>query len=256
MSLYKNNKILIDNYFENRQVDEIAIQSFLQKYHANELEFIKAEQKQQSLSKSVELVHYHAEFVCFQDVVQIQHCASGRLLSAFVDDIAIPNSVSCTITASESSTPCVRTAFYVVRDEEAMKQYVADFDDRFSPNDSILRYGQKFHIVAHPELCSHQLALYSELKSFRAFSKASNKQILCLHAPVRSLSSFVIVHPDPDFALEMEGEPVRRGESFIIKHAQTGSVIDCGDARVYTDISVDVETFCCKFNNKSLWKLL
>ncbi|KAL0238336.1 hypothetical protein GEMRC1_012809 [Eukaryota sp. GEM-RC1] len=248
------NKTKIGNYFEDQEADRIKVQDFLNKLHTGNLTFIKQEQKLKALTQSVDPVHKHKDFVSFQDIVQISPAANpDKSLAVVLDDIAIPNSISATVTVSSLSTSTVRNSFFIVRDEIAMNQYIADFDDRFEPNDTVLRYGQKFHFVANPEVCDHQLALYSEPKSFRAFSRVTNKQIFCAHAPRKVYSSFVVVHPNPELRLEMEGEPVPRESPVLIVHSQSGGALDFGSATVATDFGPELETFCSRVGSAQKW---
>ncbi|KAL0214167.1 hypothetical protein P9112_006351 [Eukaryota sp. TZLM1-RC] len=255
-----SNKVKIGNYFEDRCNDEIKVQSFLQKLQSGDLEFMKEERKRKRITAPVELTSSRPDVVSFEDVIQIS-TQDNQVLSVFPDDTAIPTAHSCTVSLTTQSSPCVRNAFRVVRDEDAMNQYIADFDDRFPPNDPILRFGQKFHLLAHQDLSTNpnpnpnpnQLVLYSEPKSFTAFSRVSNNQILCVRSPRKIYSSFYIAHHDPELRLEMEGEPVPRGSPLLLIHAQTGKGVVVGKDKVCTDLGSDLEVYCDNIGRASLF---
>lgn len=93
----------------------------------------------------------------------------------------------------------------------------ADIFDPFG-SDDIIRYGSKLKIESSVYAFTKPLKLSSTIKGASLYSPVSRNQEVSMNAQDSYNSTWIIEAVDPNVRLEMQGEPVRAGDNFLIKH--------------------------------------
>lgn len=88
--------------------------------------------------------------------------------------------------------------------------------------DNVIRYGQKFKIIANPRLIKNKkLYLQSCYVNEQRFSKISRLQEVSLCPKDNCENTWMIEYKDPKLRFEMNGEPIKLTDKILIKHCFT-----------------------------------
>mgnify|MGYP001585751912 FL=1 len=185
--------------------------------------------------------------------VVIQNAGTDGLLSTDLDDSAtIGYMTKFAVTTAKASGPMARNVFVLENDGAAP--------------DDIIRYGQRLRIRAHPALsmpagaaaaapdvASSPLYLASMLKSPVSFSKVSRNHEVFLVQDSGSITNWIFQYANPEFRLEMEGQPVKANALVVLLHVNTNAPLASTVADHYTnDFGVECETCCHRYFAKQV----
>jgi len=102
-------------------------------------------------------------------------------------------------------------------------------------------------IESNPYVFKKPLFLGSTAKGLQTYSPISRLQEASMHANKTYLSQWIIDHPDPNYRLEKQGEPVKLAESVLIRHAQTQHYLASNNVRYAKNYGGECEVMCHSF---------
>ena len=143
----------------------------------------------------------------------------------------------CTTTTDQGTGPANRAVFKIVRVEEA---------DMFG-SDNIVRYGQKVRIESNPYAFRKTLVLSSTPKSQSNYSPVSRLNEATMHGKSNYAGVWLVDAIDPNFRMEMQGEPVRVNEPLLLRHCSTSHYLASDDKRYANDFGGEKEVMCHSF---------
>lgn len=123
----------------------------------------------------------------------------------------------------------------------------ADVHDPFGKDD-IIRYGQKVKFESSVYACNKSLKLSSTIKGASLYSPVTRNQEVSMNSQDSFNATWIIEAVDPNCRLEMEGEPIKVGDNFLVKHCQTLTFL-ASDCNAYkndfgSECEVMAHNFC------------
>ena len=138
--------------------------------------------------------------------------ATGGTLVMDIDDkLKQVNEAYMLTTTKEDPGPVTRSVFVIKKAEK--------FD--IFGSDNIVRYGQKVILESNPYIFKKPLYLSSTPQGPQSYSPVSRKQEASMHAEKAYIGQWIIDWPDPNYRLEMQGQPVTVASPLLLRHCQT-----------------------------------
>ena len=114
-------------------------------------------------------------------------------------------------------------------------------------SDNIIRYGQKIRIESNPYAFRKPLVLSSTPKSQTNYSPVSRLNEATMHGKSAYPGVWIIDACDPNFRMEVQGEPVRVNEPLLLRHCSTSHYLGSDDKRYANDFGGEKEVMCHSF---------
>lgn len=135
----------------------------------------------------------------------------GTLVMDIDDKLKQVNEAYMLTTTKEDPGPVTRSVFVIKKAEK--------FD--IFGSDNVVRYGQKIIIESNPYIFKKPLYLSSTPQGPQSYSPVSRKQEASMHAEKAYIGQWIIDWPDPNYRLEMQGQPVTVASPLLLRHCQT-----------------------------------
>ncbi|CAG9310039.1 unnamed protein product [Blepharisma stoltei] len=233
-----NPKVLIGNWREDVDLDQIRFKDFLKRREGGQL---VVHQIQEKLQKSLTTVGHSFSGdgkLHFGDrIMLLNKKTNGFLVTDMGDKIEGDEGVAVTASPQYRS-PVARSVFILQRFSE---------DDGF-PGD-YLHYGQQFTLTVHPYLSQYPLYLHSLVVSPMRFARFSRHQEVCMAPRKNANTIWVIEHSDPKVRFEMNGHPVGANQAVVIKHNLTGQWLAADNINYKNDYGSEFEVCSHSFLN-------
>lgn len=175
--------------------------------------------------------------------IMLQNAETEGFLSVDIDDKASTSSgwrYTCTTAPSEH--PMLRNTWVLLP--------VPSADDAFwdaKGETDVIHYGQKFVIQSVADLTNPPIYLSSELKSPSSFSKVSSNQEAYFSEAGAQAALWCFAFGNPEFRLEMEGQPVKANSVLFVTHTTTNTPLASTKARYVNDFGPEYEVCCNRF---------
>uniref|UniRef100_UPI0037E7907F cilia- and flagella-associated protein 161 n=1 Tax=Semicossyphus pulcher TaxID=241346 RepID=UPI0037E7907F len=226
------------NWYEDLRLKEDETKEYLEEKERGELVFQKVDFLKQNMLRPVDLTVTRDSRLHFGDVVMLVNAGGENRECSAVSINADINSVAkvpspgiqapCGVSAGRCIQACTRTAFIITSVDG-------------SPEGSTLLYEQSFALKT---TCGFARGLYltSDLQTFQKCAKNSRLQEVNLDEGCSFLSSWKIVHFDPQERLEYEGQPAPANVKVLIKHCKTNQALAAlGDQVLWTMFGKEYE---------------
>eukprot|EP00051_Salpingoeca_urceolata_P026925 m.479307 g.479307 ORF g.479307 m.479307 type:complete len:258 (+) comp21398_c0_seq1:244-1017(+) len=227
-------RALVGNWAEEASLREEKVKEFLQRKEAGELEVDKAQRVISNSTRRVKLQGHGDGVLHFGDVVQIAQVSTGFVLSALPPPPMTADAITECTAADGDNTPSLRNAFRIV----PAGRGVAEDDE--SP---VLYGDSRFYLVQAAG--EEPLAMHTERLGLGGAGAARRnpKHQRVLFKPKGS--PWVVQHPDPEFRVEHEGQPVTLDNEVLVVSATTNVPLACTDKRFRSDFGlVEHEVTC------------
>lgn len=234
----------IGNWNEDQELEELRLKDFLAQKENGAL-IVTAKQRQLEEALRPEGLSPSPDgLLRFGQKVMLFNQQSKGFLSVNPYDEVTKDYPSFMLTTSVMDIPSVRNTFVIERVDE---------NDGF--DDDVVHYGQLFRCVMLPFGSKLQGPTYmhSEMVTALAAAKFSRHQEVTSLAAPSGETKWMMLYPDVNCRLEMEGEPVPAGSPLVIRHVQTGSFL-ASDEIPYDNIfgrEMEVHCFAYQSLNKT-----
>jgi hypothetical protein len=233
-----SHKTRIGNWSEEQELEETKLKDFLKLKDSSSLQSNKLQGKiDQSMVKASlsypkdGLLHFGHHIMLFNEKTE------AYLVSDIKDRLGGVEE-GYMVTTSKTAFPCARSVFVLKKFEK----------DLFT--DDIIHYGQKIQIQINPLYTSKELYLHSCPLSPGRASKISRKQEAGFFSKTNFNTAWVVEHVDPNIRFETKGfEPVKNGDSVLLKHALTGQWLASDNILYKSDFGGENEVFCQSFQS-------
>jgi hypothetical protein len=183
-------------------------------------------------------------YVHFGDAVMLFNQATDGCLAC---DPQEPLSDETFATSSTWYTePCARNTFEVARYEGRGDKKDAMFD--FS-GDDVVHFGQKIQIRCRAQLLPEQSCLTSHPRTPTSFSRYSRNQEVVMARRGDWSTVWEVQYLDPQFKMEMEGQPVPTNAPVALIHCGTHQHLASDVVKYRNDFGTEYETFCKTFSD-------
>jgi hypothetical protein len=227
-----HHKVRIGNWSEDLELEEIKLKDYLKKKETGTL-IVTA--KQQQLNESLvptELSSSPEGFLRFgMKTMLANHQSQGCLNVNPFDAVAKAYNAWMATTGSDGNASVRNTFELECADKNA--------------TDDVVRFGQTLRLKLNPfAKIGAPAYLHSELVTPMVAAKFSRHQEVVAIAEPAGETKWQIVHPDPAFRSDMEGEPVPAGQQVLIKHVQTGAYLASDKIPYHNVFGPECEVHC------------
>lgn len=139
--------------------------------------------------------------------------------------------------------PCARTTFEICRYEGRGDKR----DAIFTYDDDILHFSQKFRLRCHVQLTEQNAFLSSSPKTPSCFARYSRHQEVVMTNATNWNTVWECVCLDPQFRMEMEGQPCNANAPLGILHCATNQYLASDHVKYRNDFGQEYEIFCHTF---------
>ena len=213
-----NSKVLIGNWSEDLELKELRIKEFMERKGKSELLLSKTQTVLQQNLSPVELTVSEDGNVRYGDVIMLFNHATSGPVAVNMADPANNMEGAYNTTTAQSSEPQARTAFTIERAPSG--------PSLMGHSDDIVRYGDLVHLVCHQALSSDKvLFLQSELITPTKYSKYSRHQQVVVSEDPDYNTVWRFAAFDPQYRVEMEGEPVTQNATVLLMHQNTNQCL-------------------------------
>lgn len=251
-----NPSVRVGNWIEDVQLEEDIIKDFQEKKENGELLIQKSQSVMTNILKAEQLSEQGDGVLRFGDKVNVQHAATGTVLSAKISTLeAHTSSVltsPCAVSASLITSPCPRNVFVITAPgapDECSKRPLC--------------YGQKFVLRTLPGV-GGELSLFSDRATFTKCAPKSRLPVVQLQQDSGYSVVWQILCKNPLVRLEMEGKPVSIETPILINHCRTNQNLAClPDYQYKTPYGQEMEVSCKTFldshkaeTSANIWQLV
>lgn len=221
----------------------------------NNLLVSKKEQKYMKSLDKMTMTSFQDGILTTNNFFMLQNGKTNGFLVVDTDDKNSNYDYACAVTTNPLiSFACPRSLFSIKLHDEKVKN-VSNLSDTVNSNDeekTVINYGQKIIIMAHPSNYEKNLILFSSLVSPQSYSRFSRNQEVLVNTEFSYNSCWCIEHIDPTLRFSLEGKPVSIREPFIIRHCSTNRLLASDLIDYYNDYGNEYEVCCNNFltNNK------
>lgn len=146
-------------------------------------------------------------------------------------------------TSTWYTEPCTRNTFEIQRWTGKGDKKDAMFDF----NDDVVHFGQKVQIRCNSALVPHQPFLKSSPKTPTSFSRYSRNQEVAMSKKGDWSTVWEVQYLDPQFKMEMEGQPVPTNAPVALVHCSTHAHLASDVIKYRNDFGTEYEMFCKTF---------
>jgi hypothetical protein len=232
-------RVKVGNWSEDLELEQVKLQDFLFKKENGLLKCTQQEQRFAHALQETAVYSKHDDgYVHFGDIVMVFNQATDGCLSSDLDEKLTDETFAAQTTWY--TEPCARTTFEIVRYEGKGDKRDAIFDY----GDDILHFSQKFRLRCHATLTERDIFLMSQPKTPNSFARYSRQQEVCLTTGRGWNTVWECVCLDPQFRLEMEGQPIMSNAPMAVLHCQTNQFLASDKIKYYNEFGSEYELFC------------
>ncbi|KAA6386917.1 MAG: putative ef hand family protein [Streblomastix strix] len=237
----------INNFVEDRALEEHKLKEFLQKQATGQLSTLRAHEIILHSRQRVELKPINPDgFLRFGDQIQLENVFTESVVASdFGDEITIEEDKDTyATTCTPIVAPMLRNVFVIERPPE---EFIAAED---LLND-VLHFNQNFVLRAHPDYTARPFYLASVLTTPQLHSRYSKQQLVFLTDEKKFSSAWKVWNWDPQLRADTDGDPVRTTlkdgvtkEVFVIVHSHTGIPLGADKIKYANIFGNEHELFC------------
>lgn len=256
-----NNHTRIGNWFEEKAVEDSKQADFQRKVSSGNL-LLRTHQAKKGQCLQQVPHSFSEDGQCrFGDYITLNHDLSGVQLACDPYDDIFPPWCKYQVSGMVGSGEAVaRNTFRIVKPPSA-------FNNPYTPDDGILRYGQPFSLICNESMRYEEgssirdpdLYVSSTLKNERNATKGSNRQCVFLSVNHTADAVWYCMRPskgrDPTSERVMAvGHPVAADYSFVLTHQSSNTFLKADvNIKEFTDFGVEAEV--CTEKTSSVGKL-
>jgi len=244
-------KVKLGNWSEDLELEDARLKDYLLKKERGQLKCTQQEQRFAHVLQSTVLFSARNDgLVHFGDIVMLFNQATDGCLACDLQDKSTPTNFAAQTTWY--TEPCARTTFEIVRYEGRGDKRDAVFEFE----DDVLHFAQKFRLRAHTVLTGEQeVFLGSQGKTPNSFARYSREQEVFMTTEKNWNTVFECECLDPQFKMEMEGQPVLANQPLSILHCGTHQHLASDNVKYRNDFGTEYEIFCKNFHDGQRGKL-
>jgi hypothetical protein len=235
-------KVKIGNWSEDMELEAAMLKDYLLKKDRGQLKCTQAEQRFAHALQPANLAPRQDDgYVHFGDLVMLFNQATDGCVAC--DPQETLSDETFATTATWYTEPCSRNTFEIQKWTGRGDKKDAMFDYQ----DDIVHFGQKIQIRCSSALVPHQPYLKSSSKTPTSFSRYSRNQEVVMSTKSDWSTVWEVQYLDPQFKMEMEGQPVPTNAPVSLMHCATHSHMASDVIKYRNDFGTEYEMFCKSF---------
>jgi len=234
-----NARVRIGNWSEDVEQENSRLQDYLYKKDRGLLKCTQAEQRFSRALAPVELKGSSDGMVHFGEDVMLFNQKTDGCIACDLEEQVSGGYPAWTATTTWYTEPCNRTTFRIVPYHGPGDKK----DNLFVYADNCLHFGQKFMLQVNPNFSAQNTYLASYAKSPTRFARYSREQEVCVTTEDSWHCVFEVVCLDPQYKLEMEGQPIQANAPFAIMHLATRTYLASDKVTYRNDFGAEYELF-------------
>jgi len=234
-------KVKVGNWSEDVELETARLKDFLARKDRGELKCTKAEARFARALAGVDLRGRGDGLVHFGDSVMLMNQTTNGCIAVDMEEQLAGIETSFAATTTWYTEPCARNTFEVV-------PYTGRGDAKdalWEHEDDALHYGQKFMLRCHGSLSDEGdvRLLQSKPKTPLCFARYSREHEVSVACKASWNSVWECVYLDPQYRMEMEGQPVSAGHAIAIIHCGTHQYLASDRVTYRNDFGAEYELF-------------
>jgi len=251
------------NWNEDDTNEEHLLKDYLQKKGTGKLKLNTLRfRMERALDPATPSVIANDGVVHFGDLLQVHNLLRDVVLSIDTEDRdPRPTEHSCNVAASKDHTPRKRNTFLLAKYKPPKQVY-----DAYKNSGEVLHYGQKFYLIANPEVNGDEIDdeggiepwfVRSTALSNTHFSKLARHQEICLTNVKGYDGVWQVATTDPATRFKNDGQPVKVGAPLLFEHCNSKQHLLTEDSQYWNEFGYENEVTChstARFNRIQVLK--
>ena len=240
-------KSKIGNWYEDMVMDETKFKDYISLKESNGLLVSQKEDKYANMLSKIQLTPFSNEYLTTGNYFMLQNLQTQGNMVIDIDDRNFSYSAAFAVTTSPLvNFPCPRSLFKI---EKYTDKKQINMNNTTTPANepSVVHYGDKIVFVAYPAMYKNPLYLCSTLITPLSFSRFSRNQEVLASEDQNYNNCWCLEHPDLTLRYSMEGQAIKVGEKFVVKHCATGACLASDLVNYLNDYGNEYEVSCRNF---------
>lgn len=225
----------VGNWYEEMVLEDEKMREFLEK---KEMGTLTIQRIRQNLSNVNMPPNPQNPYLHYDQMVRIINRELHCYLACDPGDAENDEEHMYSVSGSRQDEPTARNAFVLKKYEQNDSLLPLPTEDE---EDNIVHYGDEFYLQTTDAIGSDPYYIASYHLDWAHFSRVSRKQLVYSTQEKSFRAIWRIQSIGRDDSADMDGEPVKLGDSIFIKHQSTGSPLACRDTTILNDYGSEHE---------------
>lgn len=230
-------KTRLGNWSEEWVMEQENLKDYLKNKEKGQLDTLEIGERKDRIVQPTSITFFPDGFLRFGGQIMLYHNMNKGFLGCNLHDkISGGASEAFNVSLTKCPQPTRRSTFIL---EKADSEY----------RDDLVHYGQKILIRTHPEASPKRLLLRSLTITPTSVARVSRYQEVAVTSTELKDCVWVPEHIDHKVRFKYVGEPIKAGESVLLKHMVTGQWLGSDQYIVKNDFGSELEVFAHSYNN-------